>query len=46
VYAETEGDVSEFYDLETDPYQLTNQVDNPEYQELIADLKQQLLELQ
>ena len=45
IYAETQGDKSEFYDLETDPYQLTNQVDNPAYQELITDLKQKLAEL-
>ncbi len=42
VYAETEGDLSEFYDLEVDPYQLENQIDNPEYQDIIAGLKKQL----
>lgn len=42
VYAETEGDLSEFYDLEVDPYQMDNQIDNPEYQDIIADMKKQL----
>lgn len=42
VYAETEGDLSEFYDLEVDPYQLDNQIDNPAYQDMIADMKKQL----
>ncbi len=39
VYAETGGDKSEFYDLEKDPYQLENAIDNPAYQELIAEMK-------
>ena len=42
VYAETEGDLSEFYDLEVDPYQLDNQIDNPDYQDIIAKMKKQL----
>lgn len=42
VYAETEGDLSEFYDLETDPYQLESQINNPAYQGIIADLKRLL----
>ena len=36
----------EFYDLQTDPDELTNQYNNPEYQQTIADLKAQLSELQ
>jgi len=42
VYAETEEDLSEFYDLDVDPYQLNNQIGNPAYQDIIADLKKQL----
>lgn len=32
----------EFYDLQTDPYELQNQVNNPDYQSIIQDLKQNL----
>ena len=39
VYAETGGDKSEFYDLEKDPYQLENAIDDPAYQDIITDLK-------
>jgi hypothetical protein len=42
VYAETEGDRSEFYDLQADPYQLQNRIDDPVYSEIINDLKEQL----
>ena len=40
-YVETEGDdnISEFYDLEEDPYELENQIFNPDYAEIIAELK-------
>ncbi len=38
-YIETEGHLSEFYDLEEDPYELENQIDNPEYAEFIAKMK-------
>jgi uncharacterized sulfatase len=34
----------EFYDLEKDPEEMNNQYSNPEYQEKIAELKQQLKE--
>jgi N-acetylglucosamine-6-sulfatase len=44
VYVETEGDISELYDLETDPYQLENQIDNPAYADIIARLKERLAE--
>ncbi len=36
----------EFYDLETDPQELHNQYDNPEYAEQIEQLKQELSRLQ
>ena len=39
VYAETEGDRAEFYDLEKDPYELDNLVDDPAYENMIAELK-------
>jgi N-acetylglucosamine-6-sulfatase len=42
VYAETEGDRSEFYDLEMDPYELENLIDDPIHQERIADLAKEL----
>ena len=36
----------EFYDLEKDPDELSNQYESPEYAEVIKQLKQQLVELQ
>ena len=42
VYAETTGDKSEFYDLQTNPYELGNQIDDPQYQTIIQQLKIQL----
>ena len=45
VYGETIGDRAEFYDLEKDPYQLENDIDNPEYQEIILQLKTRLAAL-
>jgi len=39
VYAETIDDKSEFYDLQTDPYQLDNMIDDPAYQDEIKHLK-------
>lgn len=44
VYLEYEGDLSEFYDLEVDPYQLDNQIDNPAYAVIVEDLRSQLAE--
>jgi len=46
VYAETRGDKSEFYDLESDPYQMENAIDKPEHQEIIAKLKSLLNSIQ
>ncbi|OQY27812.1 MAG: hypothetical protein B6I38_09770 [Anaerolineaceae bacterium 4572_5.1] len=38
-YVETDDHLSEFYDLEKDPYELENMINNPEYQEIIAAMK-------
>ena len=35
VYVETIDEISEFYDLQTDPYQLENLIDDPAYQDII-----------
>jgi arylsulfatase A-like enzyme len=45
VYVETEDDLSELYDLRTDPYQLQNQIDNPAYALVIAKLAARLEQL-
>ena len=45
VYAETIGDKSEFYDLQIDPYQLENLIDDPAYQDLIKQHQELLLEI-
>jgi hypothetical protein len=45
VYVETEGDRSELYDLDLDPYQLENRIDCPEYAALVARLAQRLDQL-
>ena len=42
VYVETEGDRSELYDLTTDPHEQHNQVGNPTYMPVVADLKARL----
>ena len=42
VYAETIDDKSEFYDLQNDPYQLENLIDDPVYQDLIEHHKELL----
>lgn len=42
VYVETMDDKSEFYDLETDPYQMENLIDDPAYQDLIEYHKELL----
>jgi N-acetylglucosamine-6-sulfatase len=42
VYVETEDDMSELYDLQTDPFELNNLINNPQYQSMIADLKAKL----
>lgn len=42
VYAETIGDRAEFYDLDLDPYELNNLIDDPIYTELISKFHSQL----
>jgi len=39
VYIETDDDLSEFYDLTLDPYELDNMINNPADQTRIAELK-------
>jgi N-acetylglucosamine-6-sulfatase len=46
VYSETVGDKSEFYDLQADPFELQNQIDNPAYREIIQGLQKTLRRLQ
>ena len=42
VYVETENDMSELYDLQTDPFEIQNLINNPQYQSIISDLKAKL----
>jgi len=42
VYVETEGDRAELYDLEQDPYQLENLVNDPAYTAIITEMRQRL----
>lgn len=42
IYIETEGDLSEFYDLTIDPFQINNMINHKQYQETIKRLKQYL----
>ena len=42
VYVETDNDLSEFYDLETDPYQMDNMINNKKYQSIILELQADL----
>lgn len=42
IYIETENDLSEFYDLTLDPFQLENAINDPQYREIIATLKEYL----
>jgi N-acetylglucosamine-6-sulfatase len=44
VYIETDGDRSEFYDLETDPFEISSQVDNPDHADIVAVLRNMLAE--
>ena len=42
VYVETENDMSELYDLQTDPFEIQNLINDPQYQSIISDLKAKL----
>jgi arylsulfatase A-like enzyme len=42
VYVETQDDMSELYDLQADPFELNNLINNPQYQSVITDLKAKL----
>ena len=46
VYIETENDKSEFYDLAVDPYEMENAIDDPQYQSIIQELRQELQKVQ
>ena len=39
IYIETDGQKSEYYDLNVDPYEMDNMIDLPAYQTIIAELK-------
>lgn len=39
VYIETVDDISEFYDLIKDPFELENAINDPQYQSIITDLQ-------
>jgi hypothetical protein len=45
VYAEYQNGDREFYDMQVDPYQLTNMVNDPNYQGIIAELMVRLANL-
>ncbi len=45
VYVETVGYASELYDLERDPYQLENRVNDPAYATVVGDMRQRLQRL-
>jgi arylsulfatase A-like enzyme len=42
IYIETQDDLSEFYDLKLDPFEMDNAINDPRYQEMIAQLQQYL----
>lgn len=42
IYIETQDDLSEFYDLQLDPFEMDNAINDPQYQALIAKLQQYL----
>ena len=39
IYIETDNDLSEFYDLTVDPFEMENGINDPEYQSRISELK-------
>lgn len=39
IYVETVDDLSEFYDLTIDPYEMENRINDPAYQDIISQLK-------
>ena len=45
VYAETEGDREELYDLDRDPYQLENRATDMAYSSVAAEMRQRLQRL-
>ena len=45
VYIETKGDLSELYDLEEDPYQLENRINDPAHAQIVAEMQERLKRL-
>lgn len=45
VYVENEGDRSELYDLERDPYQLENRIDDAAYAQVVREMRERLQRL-
>lgn len=41
-YIANRGDLDELYDLQADPYEMTNLIDHPDHQEVVADMKRRL----
>lgn len=42
-YVATEGEIHELYDLETDPFEINNLIDNADYEYLLAEMRRRLL---
>lgn len=42
IYIETQDDMSEFYNLKLDPFEMDNAINDPQYQEMIVKLQQYL----
>jgi arylsulfatase A-like enzyme len=45
-YVATRGQMDELYDLESDPYELVNLIDEPAYKDILSDLRARLLDWQ
>jgi len=45
IYPDRKNDINELYDLEKDPGEMNNLINNPEYQDVLRKMKAELLEL-